>query len=136
MYSVDHQCLKGPVATLFPTVVVEPHPSCWSARCCLAVPSEAFAFCTRLPGVIQGAAVCLAREGGLLTACPGAETQVALLQMCVPGLVFLRPQTWADPFHGDSHSPKDSAAVSWSFSLSSKECMVLGLKPLAQSVLF
>ena len=54
----------------------------------------------------------------------------------VPGPVLFKMQTCAASFRGDSHSPTDPAPVSCSCSLRSEECTVLGLKPLAQSVLF
>lgn len=63
------------------------------------------------------------------------QAQVALCQMCSPGLSSSGCRPVQPSFHGNSHSPKGAAALSWSFLLRSKEAIVLGLKPLAQSVL-
>ena len=121
------------ITTLFPTVVVESHPSflpavswvCWS-----------LCFCPCLPGPVQGPAGCPARRGHLRTACLQASTQVALFQTGVPGPVLFKTQTCAASFPGDSQSPTDPAPVCWSCSLRSEECTVLGLKPRPVCVIY
>lgn len=127
---------KGPEKILFPVAVAASHWClllallfCWChlrpLLCCLGASARGSSW--------SGCMACTRRLPAKSQSC--AKPHMALFQMCSPGLVFKKLYVQFS-FHGNDHLPRDKAAMNWSFPLKLKECMILGLKSLAQSVLF